>query len=61
LPRVRDRLAKAEPVQSVNPQGAALVRLFQLPEADAATAATWQQFAVATTVEPLIVVSFIVP
>jgi hypothetical protein len=59
LTRVRDQLAKAEPVQAVNPQGAALARLFHLPEADAATAATWQQFAVAVIVELLIVGSFI--
>ena len=55
---MHDHLAKAEPVQALNPQGAALARLFQLPEADAATAATWQQFAAAVIVELLIVGSF---
>lgn len=56
---VHERLSKAEPVQVANSHGAALSRLFWFGETDAATAATWQQLAVAVIVELLIVVSLV--
>jgi hypothetical protein len=59
IARLNEALATATPVVAVNPHQAAIGRLFQLPEETAATAATWQQFALSAVVELLIVVSLI--
>lgn len=56
---LRAKIEAAGPTGQVSPHGAALARLFRLPDADAATAATWQQFAVAVIVELLIVGAFV--
>jgi len=56
---VRDRLAKARPVENVNPQATALVQLFRLPDVEAASALYYQNLALAIVVELLIAGSFI--
>ena len=56
---VRERIAKARPVQNVNPQATALVQLFRLPDAEAASALYYQNLAVAVVVELLIAGSFV--
>jgi hypothetical protein len=59
IARLNEALATATPVVAVNPHQAAIGRLFRLPEETAATAATWQQFALSAVVELLIVVSLV--
>lgn len=54
-----DRDADAQPVESINPHGAALARLLRLPDTSTLTASTWQQFAVAVIIELLIAVSLV--
>jgi hypothetical protein len=46
-------------VRNVNPQGAILTKLFRLPDSEADTAATWQQFAMSIVVDLLIMACFI--
>jgi hypothetical protein len=56
---IRQRLAAAGPVVTVNVQGSALARLFRLPDAEADFAATVQQFGMAAIVELLIAFALI--
>ena len=57
--RLRERLEKGDAVRAVNPQGAILTKLFRLPDSEAETAATWQQFAMSIVVDLLIMACFI--
>lgn len=59
ISHLRAKLSLAGPVQSVNPQGEAIARLFRLPDGAALEAATWQQFAMAAIIELLILLSFV--
>ena len=59
MKRLRERLDKGQAVRNLNPQGAILTKLFQLPDGDADMAATWQQFAMAIVVDLLIMACFI--
>jgi hypothetical protein len=56
----RDKIEKAGPVLEANSQGNALARLFNLPEAKAATLSTYQNLAMAMVIELLIVMSLVV-
>ena len=56
---IRQRLASAGPVVTVNVQGSALARLFRLPDTEADFAATVQQFGMAAIVELLIAFALI--
>ena len=56
---IRQRLAAAGPVVTVNVQGSALARLFRLPDTEADFAATVQQFGMAAIVELLIAFALI--
>jgi hypothetical protein len=56
---LKTSLAKGDVVRSVNPQGAILTKLFRLPDSEADTAATWQQFAMSIVVDLLIMACFI--
>ena len=53
----REKIEKAGPVLEANSQGNALARLFNLPEAKAATLSTYQNLAMALVIELLIVIS----
>jgi hypothetical protein len=55
----RNRLAELGPVVTVNVQGAAITRLFRLPDSEAEFAATAQQFGVAVVVELIIMMALI--
>ena len=55
----RERIEKAGPVLEANSQGNALARLFNLPEAKAATLSTYQNLAMAMVIELLIVISLV--
>jgi hypothetical protein len=55
----RERIEKAGPVLEANSQGNALARLFNLPEAKAATVSTYQNLAMALVIELLIVISLV--
>jgi hypothetical protein len=55
----RERIEKAGPVLEANSQGNALARLFNLPEANAATLSTYQNLAMALVIELLIVISLV--
>jgi hypothetical protein len=55
----RDKIEKAGPVLEANSQGYALARLFNLPEAKAATLSTYQNLAMALVIELLIVMSLV--
>jgi hypothetical protein len=59
MKRLRERLDKGDVVRAVNPQGAILTKLFKLPDSEADTAATWQQFAMSIVVDLLIMGCFI--
>jgi hypothetical protein len=59
LERLRERLEKGDAVGNVNPQGAIWTKLFRLPDSEADTAATWQQFAMSIVVDLLIMACFI--
>ena len=59
LKRLRTRLDTGDAVRNVNPQGAILTKLFRLPDSEADTAATWQQFAMSIMVDLLIMACFI--
>jgi hypothetical protein len=59
LKRLRERLENGDAVRNVNPQGAILTKLFRLPDSEADTAATWQQFAMSIVVDLLIMACFI--
>jgi hypothetical protein len=59
LKRLRERLEKGDAVRNVNPQGAIWTKLFRLPDSEADTAATWQQFAMSIVVDLLIMACFI--
>jgi hypothetical protein len=56
---IRERLRTAGPIVEANVQGTAIAKLFRLPDAEAAFAATVQQFALAGVVEALIVLSIV--
>jgi hypothetical protein len=53
------RRDKGDTVRNVNPQGAILTKHFRLPDSEADTAATWQQFAMSIVVDLLIMACFI--
>ena len=55
----REKIEKAGPVLEANSQGNALARLFNLPEAKAATLSTYQNLAMALVIELLIVMSLV--
>ena len=55
----REKIEKAGPVLEANSQGNALARLFNLPEAKAATLSTYQNLAMAMVIELLIVISLV--
>jgi hypothetical protein len=55
----RDKIERAGPVLEANSQGNALARLFNLPEAKAATLSTYQNLAMALVIELLIVISLV--
>jgi hypothetical protein len=55
----REKIARAGPVLEANSQGNALARLFNLPEAKAATLSTYQNLAMALVIELLIVMSLV--
>jgi hypothetical protein len=55
----RAAIDKAGPVLEANSQGNALARLFNLPEAKAATLSTYQNLAMAMVIELLIVISLV--
>jgi hypothetical protein len=55
----REKIEKAGPVLEANSQGNALARLFNLPEAKAATLSTYQNLAMALVIELLIVMSMV--
>jgi hypothetical protein len=55
----REKIEKAGPVLEANSQGNALARLFNLPEANAATLSTYQNLAMAMVIELLIVISLV--
>jgi hypothetical protein len=55
----RRKLEQAGPVLEANPQGSAFARLFNLPDSKAAFLSTWQNFAMASTVELLIVLAMV--
>jgi hypothetical protein len=55
----REKIEKAGPVLEANSQGNALARLFNLPEAKAATLTTYQNLAMALVIELLIVISLV--
>lgn len=57
---VRARLAAAQPVATVNPQMTAILRIFGLPDTEAATATYYQNLATAIAADLLIVASLIV-
>jgi hypothetical protein len=56
---LREKIEKAGPVLEANSQGNALARLFNLPDANAATLSTYQNLAMAMVIELLIVVSLV--
>lgn len=56
----REKIERAGPVLEANSQGNALARLFNLPEAEAATLTTYQNLAMALVIELLIVMSMVV-
>src|SRR5208337_1849463 len=56
---LREKIEKAGPVLEANSQGNALARLFNLPEAKAATLSTYQNLAMALVIELLIVISLV--
>ena len=56
----REKIERAGPVLEANSQGNALARLFNLPEAKAATLSTYQNLAMALVIELLIVMSMVV-
>jgi hypothetical protein len=56
---IRERLRTTGPIIEVNVQGTAIAKLFRLPDAEAEFAATVQQFALASVVEALIVLSMV--
>ena len=56
----REKIERAGPVLEANSQGNALARLFNLPEANAATLSTYQNLAMALVIELLIVMSMVV-
>lgn len=56
---LKDKIEKAGPVLEANSQGSALARLFNVPEARAATLTTYQNLAMALVIEILIVVSLV--
>ena len=56
---LRGKIEKAGPVLEANSQGNALARLFNLPEAKAATLSTYQNLAMALVIELLIVISLV--
>ena len=56
---LREKIEKAGPVLEANSQGSAFARMFGLPDTKAAVLSTWQNFAMAITVELLIVLSMI--
>jgi hypothetical protein len=56
---LREKIEKAGPVLDANAQGSALARLFDMPEARAATLSTYQNLAMAMVIEFLIVVSLV--
>jgi hypothetical protein len=55
----REKILRAGPVLEANSQGNALARLFNLPEAKAATLSTYQNLAMALVIELLIVMSLV--
>ena len=55
----KEKIEKAGPVLESNSQGNALARLFNLPEAKAATLSTYQNLAMALVIEFLIVISLV--
>ena len=55
----REKIERAGPVLEANSQGNALARLFNLPEAKAATLSTYQNLAMAIVIELLIVMSMV--
>ncbi len=57
---LRQRIEKSGPILEANSQGNALARLFNLPEAKAATLTTYQNLAMAMVIELLIVMSLVV-
>jgi hypothetical protein len=59
IQRLRTRLDTGDAVRNVNPQGAVFAKLFRLPDSEADTAATWQQFAMSVVVDLLIMACFI--
>ena len=59
LAAIRQRLASAGPIVTVNVQGSALATLFRLPDTEADFAATVQQFGMAAIVELLIAFALI--
>ena len=56
---LKEKIEKAGPVLEANGQGNALARLFNLPEANAATLSTYQNLAMAMVIEFLIVISLV--
>ncbi|MGA7325562.1 MAG: hypothetical protein WBX25_13995 [Rhodomicrobium sp.] len=53
------KIEKAGPVLEANPQGSMFARLFDMPDSKASLLTAWQNFAMAVTVEMLIVLSMI--
>jgi hypothetical protein len=56
---LREKIEKAGPVLEANAQGSALARLFDMPDTKAATLSTYQNLAMATVIEFLIVISLV--
>jgi hypothetical protein len=56
---LKEKIENAGPVLEANSQGNALARLFNLPEAKAATLSTYQNLAMALVIEFLIVISLV--
>lgn len=56
---LRAKIEKAGPVLEANSQGSALARLFDMPDAKAATLSTYQNLAMAMVIEFLIVISLV--